>query len=146
MMSDSNSDFDLVLTEHHFLNNLFAKIEAAIAAGGTPREEMILLIDELKVHVLQHFEHEEHEGLFQQITARAPRLEPEATLLQQQHDTLRASLEEIAAPLSRQSWKPQDMQDVAQGFQTFAEQFKQHEEGENRLLQEAYDRDVGSKD
>ena len=145
-MAEPPADFDLVLTEHEHLSELFSRICVAVAASGTSREQMIALLDELKTHVLQHFAHEEDGGLFQQITSKAPRLEHEATLLEEQHVALAASLEDIAQPLAGDAWDAKARLEMEQRFRDFLAQFKEHEEGENRLLQEAYDRDVGSKD
>ena len=145
-MAESPAEFDLALAEHHFLNELFAKIDKAIVENNTPRGEMVVLIDELKTHVLQHFAHEENEGLFKQIVSKAPRLEPEAAILRQQHNDLAAALDGISDQLTTESPQSAIPVGLKADFHDFAAQFMEHEEGENRLLQEAYDRDVGSKE
>jgi len=139
-------DLDLVLAEHHHLNRLFSRLDRALADAGTPREELAKLLDELQTHVFQHFAHEENNGFFEQIAEHDPRLEQDAMELKQQHAALAESLQAISTAIHGESFAAQQMQDIAEGLRDFIAEFEAHEDGENRLLQETYDRDVGSKD
>lgn len=145
-MTDSSAEFDLVLADHKHLNALFTKVRLAFAADTVDQAELSALLEDLKVQILEHFAHEEREGLFERIGTLAPRLTEEAVGLKQQHQALAELLVAICEPVEQGVLGAPQMQQVATRFTEFLMQFATHEEGENRLLQEAYDRDVGSKD
>jgi hemerythrin len=145
-MAESSPKFDEMLAEHHHLKELFQKIQTVVAGGVTRRDELGVLIDELQQDILQHFAHEENAGFFDHIVAMAPQLVHETTLLKHQHKALASLLEDIATTLRREDLSAEQMQQVADLIYEFRVRFGEHEEGENQLLQEAFDRDVGSKD
>ncbi len=145
-MADSSTKLDEMLAEHHHLKELFVKIQTAVAQGVSRRAELSTLIDELQDDIVHHFAHEENAGFFDHIIAKAPQLEHATALLKEQHAALACSLQEIAAGLRQKDFSAAQMQRIADQIHEFRVQFGEHEEGENQLLQEAFDRDIGSKD
>ena len=145
-MPDSPTAFKNVLADHQHLSELFSQVRNALRTEGVGREELAALLDDLQVHALDHFSHEEQDGLFERIAAHAPRLSEEALDLKQQHQALAETLERVVESVKLDGWNPRRAEETSNRFTEFLLQFDEHEESENRLLQEAYDRDVGSKD
>ena len=141
-----SSDFEKVLADHNHLNELFDRVLAVMAANAHNRQELSTLLADLKVQVTEHFAQEERDGLFERIASLAPRLEHEAMALQKQHGALAESLDSICDRSGLKTLDAARKQQLLESFRQFLTQFSKHEEDENRLLQEVYDRDVGSKD
>ena len=144
-MSEPAADFDDVLTEHKRLNELFGHVNSLLEDRAALKD-LTPAVEILVSHIKNHFRQEETTEFFERIAAYAPRLESEAMALKQQHGVLERDLQDTFKPILDGNCSAKQLREVAVRFADFEESYELHEEGENRLLQEAYDRDVGSKD
>ena len=142
-MAASLSNIDSIVSEHQVLKALFAEVNKAMAAGDPSQTELAARVGELQDYLRQHCR-EEEEGLFKQIVAKAPQLEHHAIMLKEQHRILANELAGIARQLTSELNRA-TLHRLQTDFHDFAVHFAEHEEDENRLLQEAYLRDIASK-
>ena len=145
-MSGEHTHFDQTLAEHHELNDLISRLEASLGVEELDLAEISRSVEDLTTQVERHFAHEEDEGFFLQVEKRAPWFKERTDLLRQQHLEMSAALQQIFDSLQPAAAAELDAADVKERLFEFINQFREHEEEENRLLQEAFDRDVGSKD
>ena len=145
-MTNSPTNLDLLVSEHQHLGELFAGIQTALEKASLQPSELSLLAEELQAHLQEHFEHEEGKGLFSQLRAKAPQMSDEVKRLEEEHQTLAATLSTLIDNLRQNDFNDDAKIDWRSRFQHFQEAFREHEDTENRLLQEAYDRDEGAKD
>ncbi|MDH3717444.1 MAG: hemerythrin domain-containing protein [Planctomycetota bacterium] len=132
--------------EHEHLREILQEIEQALAERQARPSIIAGFVDDFSSHVLAHFEHEESDGYFAEITAAAPRLNGQVEQLRAQHDRFRELLD-VMRQLARQGngsdawWCEMEVY-----FRDFTRAFVAHEHAENNLFQEAYDRDIGEND
>jgi hypothetical protein len=136
---------DGIATEHALLERRCDQVHTALAHDDEPLAPAEGVAKELCRQVFAHFRQEE-EGYLQEVVRRAPWLADSARALQLQHRRLREVLAGIVARLDRQKLSPLERIALSADFDNFVVQFQQHEERENALLQEVFDRDVGNKD
>jgi type VI protein secretion system component VasF len=113
------------------INDAFYEAADAIAQL---REQLVLLAE----HLESRFAAEEQSGRFEDVLCRAPWLTPQAQDLQQQH----VPLVEMVRGLQRMcdaddnpvAW----WERVRREFEDFAETLQEHEEGDDRLLQQMH--------
>ena len=146
MMKNSPTNLDVLVWEHEQLGALFAKMQTTLQKASLKPSELAVCAEELQSHLHEHFEHEEGKGLFAQLRAKAPHMSEEVARLQQEHQSLATTLSTLIRNLSQDDWNDEAQADWRRCFQHFHEAFSEHEDTENRLLQEAYDRDEGAKD
>src|SRR5687768_3913519 len=106
------------LDEHRELNRLVSEIEHILTArlssgkcSGLDWTELPQLIKVLLIHVERHFKEEEAGGLLEEVVCRLPRLGPQATALERQHEPLLQQLRPIVEKAqncgsSPERWEP----------------------------------------
>lgn len=134
-----------VVDEHRELHRRIASIRDQLAVavrdpadGPSALAASLASLKELMAQLKQHFAEEEQGGLLDEAVSQAPRLGPQATALEHEHEPLER---EICALIeraekcgsSRELW-----QQVAADFNEFVATLCRHEAAENRLAEEAF--------
>lgn len=149
-MSESNypqvNAIERVELEHEHLRELLGDIHKNLCE---PAAEVELVVEQLRTlcgKLESHFQTEEEEGFFTQITEQAPRLADQATLLCEEHIEMLDEAKSIAAK-AEHCKKPLDLLcEVKPAFHEFSKQLMHHESEENEMLQKAYWEDIGPGD
>lgn len=144
--SVTREEIDMIEQEHEALREKLGQISRVLEVGEMPRKDLLALLGELEDDLTVHFSHEEHQGVFDQITAQAPRLTRQVDGLWSEH---RDMLKEIgtviesaeSGKMTRPWWKELGVQ-----FRALSKQLMHHESAENQLLQRAFQEDIGAND
>lgn len=111
-----------------------------------PASDFVSLLVELRDQLAVHFALEEAYGYFDDPVSVAPHLSEQAETLRGQHSQLHEEislLAKTAQDISRCNGDPRGIQQVADGFLQFNSRLQEHEEGENKLIMQAYSLDIG---
>jgi hypothetical protein len=110
-----------------------------------PPARMRALLDrelrDLAAALQVHFGFEELGGYLIEEIATAPGLQRQAAALEGQHRTIVVGVDRLIARVG-----DDDLEDVKRGIAELLDVLGEHERGENRLLLDAVDRDVGVVD
>ncbi len=132
--------------DHKALLALLTELHRAAGERNTPPEEVCRMLGQLADHLLSHFELEERGGYFSDAVAHAPQLADRADGLLEEHPRMAEAARELAdwasAAMGSDTW----WDELAERFGAFREKLLAHERNEDRLIQEAYTRDLGAKD
>jgi iron-sulfur cluster repair protein YtfE (RIC family) len=129
---------------HHRLLDDLQKVERiAQSSSGAEVTELGTHLMRLRTHLEEHFQLEEHDGYMQAVLERAPQLERTVSQLRGEHDQLRGSL---AALLDESKGTPTSNADFPQKVQKWIERVRNHESKENMLVEEAFNREIATKD
>lgn len=109
----------------HYLNSLFQK---------------------LLEQILNHFSNEEEHGYFVDVIEEAPQLEPAVEELCRQHPRMVKLIVGILKVLEDEDSGEERRSDLIRKYAEFYHLFEHHEAEETRLLQNAFNRDIGSHD
>jgi hypothetical protein len=141
-----NGKFHALLADHANLRQALDAVSETISQRSGRPTMVAKMIGELAGRILSHFRHEERGGHLAQAMDAAPHLAVQADGLLQEHEELAQSLaalqRQAAAADDSSSWW-EDLEDM---FVFFLYRFLEHEEAENRLLQAAYNEDIGAED
>lgn len=95
----------------------------------------------------EHFAWEEAaDGIFAKALGVAPRLERRVLALRRRHAPLRSEIQQILEDAGYAGVAPDAWQKVSKRFRAFAKALRDHERAEDRLIADAYLRDLGSGD
>lgn len=146
-MPDNKDDprFEAILQGHRELKLLLAEIDRALAEQTAAVEEVSEKLGRLGDLLVRHFTMEEDEGYFSEALLRAPQLVAKANQLLAQHPKMRCKATALISDLSlgpQEDWWTK----TRRLFLEFRDELTQHERQEDRLIQEAYVRDVGAND
>jgi hypothetical protein len=137
---------DVAMDEHPRLREVVDRIRTTLAARQATREFVAEMLQDLTVQVLEHFRHEETGGYFASALEAAPHLTGRADELLSQHPRMAAILAELVDYSAQRVSSPRWWREVNVRFTSFLALFVAHEAGENGLLQEAVNEDVGTVD
>lgn len=141
--------FEMIKNEHCEIRGLLSQVQAVLNDKQPKADCAKQLVSTLYERLQSHFHHEEAGGYLSEALERAPRLADQAGRLFEQHETLSEALGELrdyvqqpgpADTLSDATW----WKGLADRFQDFSKQLLKHESEEDRLVQEAFNRDVGT--
>lgn len=96
-----------------------------------------------QTHLLDHFRFEEQDGYMDAFRKQQPRLEHAIGQLAEEHGQLRQALEELIAQAGAASCLDDSLRE---GVRAWVRRVRQHEARETGLVQEAVNRDIGTKD
>jgi hypothetical protein len=136
METSQPSFVDALEQAHHALLGHLARLEEAIrpeSDQGAPHVRARL--EKIRSHLLNHFRFEEQGGYMAPVLKEEPRLAPEAKELLEQHGQLANGLEALIDEIGAASSVEEAFR---QNFHAWLRQVHQHEDHENRLVQEAY--------
>ncbi|HID74531.1 MAG TPA: hypothetical protein EYP56_00875 [Planctomycetaceae bacterium] len=134
-----------VLAQHLELRNMLADIEAAL----TERADVLHvsgLIANLADRIVAHFTMEEQGGYFTEAMLHSPHLVNRANALMAQHPRLCDQASRVCEGPPSNGELELWWHETQRRFAEFCEALLEHEVREDRLLQEAYIRDIGSHD
>jgi chromosome segregation ATPase len=137
-------DMDAMRRAHqvlrHDLERLKAEIQPSSQAG------VLDLCDRLgavRDHVANHFRLEEQNGYMDVVAKRQPRLNRAIRQLAEEHAGLLQSLDDIIAEAIRTTAVDDRLR---KRITTWLESVHNHEDRENRLIEDAFELDIGTND
>ncbi len=143
--------FERIKREHGELKNLLSQVRSVVHDQQPDAQHARQLIGDLYERIPSHFHYEEAGGYLSEALDQAPRLTNQAGRLYEQHETLSELLGELCnhvqrtvptdAPGADVWWK-----ELVDQFHVFSNQLLLHESEEDKLVQEAFNRDVGTCD
>lgn len=138
--------YQAILAGHQELKALLERIDQVLAARSSGIEEACHLLAQLGDQLVKHFALEEREGYFEEAVLHAPQLVAKVNRLLAQHPKMCTQAQSLVAEATTRSGH-QDWWDTTRTlFLSFREELLRHERAEDRLLQEAYNLDIGSHD
>jgi len=132
--------------QHQQLKSLLEAIANRFCYEQKPTRNLVSLLNALAVHLQMHFEFEESDGYFSSLAQKTPRVSPTVERLLREHE---AMLEEVdtLVTIAREAFATaHDTSDLAKRFSRFHTQLICHEHEENKLIQDVYNVDIGTKD
>jgi hypothetical protein len=136
-MSTSPKSFAETLREEHtsLLGDLQELDEGVRSASGEGPAELASRLEEARTHLLAHFRFEEEGGYMAPVLKEEPRLTAEAEALLTQHGQLAQALDALIQDVRAARSVEEVHRERIRGW---LKQVRQHEAGENSLVQEAY--------
>ncbi len=138
--------FQKIQEEHRQLASLLEQIESALTERSGPISDVVDLIGQLGHQLTKHFQSEEAGGYFEEALDEAPQLFERANALMLQHPKMTKSARKLAEAADPDVDPDLWWEQTAQHFEALRVELKKHEREEDRLIQEAYTRDIGSND
>jgi hypothetical protein len=138
--------YDQLLQEHQALKELLRQIDEALQARTATIAQVSDLLAHLGDRLIRHFSAEEQDGYFSEALLRAPQLIARANELMAQHPKMCTRARDLVLQLEPGKPPGDWWQETRRRFDAFRQELVRHERGEDRLIQEAYNRDVGPGD
>lgn len=139
-----------VLVEHQDLFGRLTAARRAFAAEPPESPDRLAAVRDclrsLRDHLGAHFLQEERGGFLEEAVARMPRLGAAVSVLMAQHPALLAELDGIIAALPSSPASAAEWEHVGKAYADFAARMSAHERGENAVVQEGYNEDLGLVD
>jgi len=137
------SDID---RQHCQLHAVLQALQNRIKSQDHPDRSLISLLNALATHLQTHFEFEEAEDYFPELTLQAPRFGRRIEQLIAEHREMLEEVGELVEMAKRAFEGKCEMRSIAQGFESLQEKLTAHEHNENELLQIVYTEDIGTHD
>jgi hypothetical protein len=133
------------LTRAHdaLLKDLLQLEKEAQSPSGTKAVKMRTRLDQVRTHITQHFRFEEQYGYMDVVLQRAPHQERIIELLRQEHCQLANSLEALREEVRAAPSLDDAFRDKVRAWVALV---RDHEARENKLVQEAFNLDIGAED
>ena len=138
--------YEAIRQEHEELRERIGRIHHALAQNEVCGPDISAMLTELCTALETHFQNEEHDGFFDEITTHDPRLNPDAKRLCKEHQDMLNTATEMARFSSTGADSKARMRELRSRFQAFSKQLMHHESEENALVQQAYQEDIGAHD
>ena len=138
--------FQKIQEEHRQLRTILEQIDSALAERSGPVDAVVDLIGQLGHQLTKHFQTEEAGGYFADALYEAPQLVNRANDLMLQHPKMTKSARKLADAADPNVDPDRWWDQTAERFEAFREELRKHEREEDRLIQEAYTRDIGMND
>jgi iron-sulfur cluster repair protein YtfE (RIC family) len=136
-----------VMQEHDALRDKVQRINTVLADPVPDKHEGEKLLREFMTALIVHFSSEEdEEGFFAEVMKWAPRLSGQADQLYVEHRQLLHDAEELCRFASAGSPSMPWWRELQSRTHEFCRRLMKHEHDENKLLQEAHQRDIGTYD
>jgi iron-sulfur cluster repair protein YtfE (RIC family) len=132
--------------EHAELCELVTTLYRVLAERHEPAPRVAHLMENLLERVNAHFQDEEATGLFEDLDRQAPHEAGAIQELLREHEELRDRLTKLNQRAADGNLTPECWDELEFGFRDFSTLMCHHEARENKLLQDAYERDLGNKD
>ncbi len=138
--------YQAILAGHQELKALLERIDQILANRSGTIEEACHLLAQLGDRLVKHFAMEEGEGYFEEAVLHAPQLVAKMNHLLAQHPKMCSQAQSLVAEASSRSGQEDWWETTRRLFLSFRDELLRHERAEDRLLQEAYNLDIGSHD
>jgi iron-sulfur cluster repair protein YtfE (RIC family) len=132
--------------DHAALRRKAHRIHTVLAQPEPTPGEIEKLLREFLSALVVHFAHEEEEGFFDEVVARAPRLAGPAGDLCNEHKELVRKADELCRFAAAGSPSVVWWRELNIRCREFNRELMYHEREENSLLQRAHQRDLGRSD
>jgi hypothetical protein len=136
----------IIRCQHDRLNSLLEAIENRFRHDHGLSRNLMSLLFALVVHLQTLFEIEESDGYFVELVQRAPRMAARVDHLLREHSEMLQEVDELVKIALKDLATNHDSADLAARYTQFRSKVVAHEHLENKLLQDAYNVDVGTKD
>jgi hypothetical protein len=139
-----------VLAEHRELFQQIMAARTAFQNGTVPSrsrvDATVATLRSLREHLHHHFQLEEEGGFLEESIARMPRLAAAASAILHQHPALLRELDQLIGRLSAAEISAVEWKLATADFDRFSANMQAHERGENAVVQEGYNEDLGLLD
>ncbi len=132
--------------QHQRLHSLLEAIESRFRHERKASRNLVSLLNALAVHLQMHFELEESDGYLSHLVQLSPGLSAAVERLLREHTELEKEVNDLVARAREVFATNHDAADLAAHFSTFHRKLSAHDHEENKLIQEAYNLDLGTKD
>jgi len=139
--------YQAILAGHQELKGLLERIDHVLATRSDTVEEACHLLAQLGDRLVKHFALEEQEGYFEEAVLHAPQLVAKVNRLLAQHPKMCSQAHSLVQEATGQPSQAAEWWETTHRlFLAFRDELLRHERAEDRLLQEAYNLDLGSHD
>ena len=132
--------------QHDQLRSLLEAIAHRFEHDRNPTRNLVSLLNSLAGHLQMHFELEESDGYFSQLSSKRPDLSATVEKILREHVEMLKAVDYLVVTARENLARGHDTTELAESFDCFREQFNRHEHEENKLIQEIYNVDIGTKD
>lgn len=129
-----------LIEAHRSLMGAIEALQREVPHGSLANLQKTLSL--VRGQILEHFRLEEQGGYMKQALERSPFRERDVEKLLKEHRTLGAAIDSILEELRRAT----DVAPIRQRIEHWIVQVRGHERQENILVEEVFDRDMGTKD
>ena len=148
-LQSERTSFHELLDEHHDLMRRIAEVQQfgkeVCELGQGPRyEELADHVAQVRDLLKQHFATEEKDGYFANVLNIAPQFSEQVAELSHQHAEFLKQLDQLTSSLRSKDVECWDS--VCSRFDAFVEALQLHEHEENKILQTAFNQDIGAGD
>jgi hypothetical protein len=144
--SDNRLSANTLRHQHQQLNSLMKAIASRFDHERKPTRNLVSLINALAVHLQMHFEFEESDGYFPSLASKRPHVSAQVEKLLREHKEMLAKVDTLVNMAREDLAKARDTMNLAEQFYQLREQLSVHEHEENKLIQDVYNVDIGTKD
>lgn len=142
MNRSTKSVFEAMSQAHAGLLKQLKRLEEAVRSSKkTDTTALNTRLRTMRERLLEHFHFEEQNGYMDAVRKREPRLERAIQDLLEDHRLLAQSLD----ALIEQAHAGKDAT-LPAGVRKWIQRLQQHEAGENALIEDAYNLDIGNED
>ena len=141
----SHEAFERIKEEHHALRQQLREIHEALATSQTDQGRIPALLQGFREALVSHFQNEEVEGFFDEVTNRSPRLSHRVDTLCVEHQQLLNDANELCQ-MSECATQSRSKLELTYRWHEFSKCLMHHESQENELLQETNLSDIGTSD
>lgn len=144
--SECKPFLDYLAAEHRRLHQAILQVEGEFQEHWRERDRarVKVRLADLRRQLQEHFAAEDKGGCLEEAVCRCPRLSPQVAILQHQHASI---LDEIDTVISRVDGENPGVEGaVAFSFSHLIQRIAEHEQAENRVLEQAFGSDQGNHD
>ncbi|MCL6502720.1 MAG: hemerythrin domain-containing protein [Pirellulales bacterium] len=141
-----------VRADHLELRAMVREIEKLLAAAQAARwatvevQALLAAVEDLDRHLREHFAEEEAGGYMEEALAIAPRFGPQAQRLVNEHPVMLQQMAQILDMARRCVTQSQVGPELSRLLREFFTTLRAHDAAENRIIQEAFNTDLGLND
>lgn len=148
----SSAYLDAMQAEHREVGKLIHAVEAAFATAalqgwkGSGTSQVVEPLIALRDFMRGHFAQEEEGGYLEEALSHAPRLCVQASQLERQHPQLLAKISDACDLAGKRRDDPSVWPSIQEDARAAIKELLAHEAGENQLVQQAFNTDLGMAD
>ncbi len=130
--------------EHRRLDQAVTQVKESMSPGDAPAiplsstNQVLGLLEELRLQLIHHFHDEEQEGCLDEAACRCPSVSDEAKRVRHEHVELLSELDEIILTMKLESKLHESLTNITSRFQDFAHTLRQHEAAETRVIESVF--------
>jgi DNA repair ATPase RecN len=132
--------------QHQRLHSLLEAIENRFRHEQKASRNLVSLLNALAVHLQTHFELEESEGYLSNLVQLSPASTATVERLLREHRDLQEEVNGLVARTREDFAINRNTTELAERFGKFHSKLSAHDHEENKLIQETYNLDLGTKD